>query len=108
MIWRLHGADRGGVLHAVWVDFSAAEAFDRTVGDILRPFPETGAPIFPPLAEEEKRARAARRAIRGQSPDFAQGGLRASKAPRRLLLRWRDPAAPRLSSRTCPGGDGAR
>lgn len=102
LIWRLHGPGSGGVLHAVWIDFSTAEAFTRTVGDILRPFPETP-PLGPPqTAEDAERDRAARRAIRGQSPDYALGGLRPAKAPRRLLVRWRDPAAIGLSSRACP------
>lgn len=100
LIWRLHDAGPGGVLHAVWFDFSTTEAFERTIGDVLNPFPE-----LPPLGTPDidpERARADRRAIRGQSPDYMRGGLRASKAPRRLLVRWHDPAARRLGSRRCP------
>lgn len=85
-----------GTLHAVWFDFSGADAFARTVADLLHPFPEL-APLGAPDIDPD-RARAEAREARGQSPEYRQGGLHARALPRRLLLRWHDPAAAALAA----------
>jgi hypothetical protein len=85
-----------GTLHAVWFDFSGGYAFARTVADLLHPFSDAAPPGTPDI--DPNRAQAERRAIRGQSPEFAGGGLHARALPRRLLLRWHDPAAERLAT----------
>ena len=118
--WDVAAEEEGaGILHlSLFLGGGALRGFNRTIADLLAPglrppAPGAARPVPNHLrgttldrgAQDAAGAEARRRAIRGESPALAQGGVHRRSVAARLTLRLHDPAAAHLAGPRCPAKD---